>query len=189
MIGDMLAKIRKEKGMTKTELARLTDINIGHLTHIEKGERNPSHKSLRNICKALNIPYQQLMYTYDKQLNEDQETYNYVDNIAYDKVLAVDNINSFITCPPTMPSASLAVRVNDTSLEPKYSKGDYVFVEFNSPLSNGDIALISLNGEILIKKYSCKEGKTVLSSLDKTIPKITVTADDSFYIIGKILGK
>ena len=33
MIGDMIAKVRKEKGMTKTELARLTDINIGHLTH------------------------------------------------------------------------------------------------------------------------------------------------------------
>ena len=40
MIGDMIGKIRKEKGMTKTELANLTGINIGHLTHIEKGERN-----------------------------------------------------------------------------------------------------------------------------------------------------
>ena len=44
MIGDMIGKIRKEKGMTKTELAKLTGINIGHLTHIEKGERNPSIK-------------------------------------------------------------------------------------------------------------------------------------------------
>jgi len=42
MIGDMIAKARKEKGMSKTELARLTDINIGHLTHIEKGERKES---------------------------------------------------------------------------------------------------------------------------------------------------
>ena len=40
MIGDMIAKVRKEKGITKTELARITGINIGHLTHIEKGERN-----------------------------------------------------------------------------------------------------------------------------------------------------
>ena len=59
MIGDMIAKVRKEKNMTKTELAKLTDINIGHLTHIEKGERNPSHKTLKSICKALDIPYQQ----------------------------------------------------------------------------------------------------------------------------------
>lgn len=189
MIGDMLAKIRKEKGMTKTELASLTGINIGHLTHIEKGERNPSHKALRNICKALEIPYQQLMYTYDKQLSEDQETYNFIKNIAYDKVLAVDSINSFIDCPASMPSASLAVKVNDSSLEPKYSKGDYVFVEFNSPLANGDLALVCLNDSIFIKKYSNKEGRIVLSSLDKTIEKITVKPDDRFYIIGKVLGK
>ena len=74
MIGDMIAKVRKEKGMTKTELAKLTGINIGHLTHIEKGERNPSHKALKNICKALDVPYQQLMYTYDKLLGEYNHT-------------------------------------------------------------------------------------------------------------------
>ena len=88
MIGDMIAKVRKEKGMTKTELAKLTGINIGHLTHIEKGERNPSHKALKNICKALDIPYQQLMYTYDKELNED--TYF---NYALETVLPMINKN------------------------------------------------------------------------------------------------
>ena len=182
MIGDMLAKIRKEKGMTKTELANLTGINIGHLTHIEKGERNPSHK-------ALNIPYQQLMYTYDKQLNEDQENYNYVSHVAYDKVLAINDISSFIDCPSSMPGASIAVKVNDTSLEPKYKKGDFVFVEFNVPLANNDITLCSLNGKVMLKKYSNREGKITLSSPDKTIAKIAVKPDDKFYIIGKVLGK
>ena len=38
MIGDMIAKIRKEKNMSKTELAEKTNINIGHLTHIEKAK-------------------------------------------------------------------------------------------------------------------------------------------------------
>jgi transcriptional regulator with XRE-family HTH domain len=38
MIGDMISKVRQEKGMTKTELAILAKINVGHLTHIEKGE-------------------------------------------------------------------------------------------------------------------------------------------------------
>ena len=85
MIGDMIAKARKEKGMSKTELARLTDINIGHLTHIEKGERNPSHKALKNICRALNIPYQQLMFTYDKCINEEQESYDVIKHISYNK--------------------------------------------------------------------------------------------------------
>ena len=62
MIGDMIAKIRKEKGMTKTELAEMTGINIGHLTHIEKGERNPSPENAVNICKALNCKFDDIFF-------------------------------------------------------------------------------------------------------------------------------
>ena len=40
MIGDMIAKARKDKNMTKTQLAKLIKVDIGHITHIEKGERD-----------------------------------------------------------------------------------------------------------------------------------------------------
>ena len=89
MIGSMLAKARKAKGMTKTELAKLTDINIGQLTHIEKGERNPSHRALRMICYKLGIPYQPMAYLYEKELSEEQEEYGYIDHIYYNKVPAI----------------------------------------------------------------------------------------------------
>ena len=39
MLGSMISKIRKDKNMTKVQLAKKTKINIGHLTHIEKGTR------------------------------------------------------------------------------------------------------------------------------------------------------
>ena len=99
MIGNMVSKIRKEKGITKTQLAIDTDINIGHLTHIEKGERNPSHKALKSICSALHIPYQQLLYTYDKTLSEEQKEYGYLNHISYNKIPAISNIDSYIECP------------------------------------------------------------------------------------------
>jgi len=189
MIGDMIAKVRKEKNMTKTELARLTDINIGHLTHIEKGERNPSHKALKNICKALDIPYQQLMYTYDKALNEDQEKYGFIEHIAYNKVLAVDNVNNFINCPSSIPSASLAIKMPDNSMEPKYKKAEYIFIEFNSLLNNKDIGIFSFNGEILIRKFTNRKDKIVLKAENKEFPEIHITDSDTFYIVGKVLGK
>lgn len=34
MLGDLLFKIRTDKKMTKTKLSNITNINIGHLTHI-----------------------------------------------------------------------------------------------------------------------------------------------------------
>lgn len=189
MIGGMLAKARKAKGMTKTELARLTDINIGHLTHIEKGERNPSHKALKNICKALDIPYQQLMYTYDKTINEEQESYNVVKHISYDKILAVDSINSFIDCPSDMPSAAIALKVPDDTMNKTFEKGSYVFIEFNSPLNSKDYGLFNYNDQIIIRRFYDKKGKITLKAENLGCKDIQVSNNDTFYIIGKVLMK
>ena len=187
MIGDMIAKARKAKGMTKTELARLTDINIGHLTHIEKGERNPSHKALRNICKALDIPYQQLMFTYDKMINEEQESYKVVEHISYNKILAVDSVSGFIDCPSNMPSAAIALKVQDSALEPTFAKDSYVYVELNTPLNTKDYGVFSYNGTVLMRRFYSKMGKIVLKVDNKDFQEINVKPEDEFYIIGKIL--
>ena len=189
MIGDMIAKARKEKRMTKTELARLTEINIGHLTHIEKGERNPSHKALKNICKALDIPYQQLMYTYDKTINEDQENYNVVSHISYNRLLAVDSVGGFIDCPSDVPSSAIALRMNDDAMAPTFEKDSYVFVEFNTPLNSKDYGVFSYNGEIIVRKFFAKGDKISLRAANKNVSDINVKKDDEFYIIGKILSK
>ena len=189
MIGDMIGKARKEKGMSKTELARLTDINIGHLTHIEKGERNPSHKALKNICRALDIPYQQLMFTYDKCVSEEHETYNLVKHISYNKLLAVDNIGGFIDCPSDVPSSAIALKVKDDSMAPAIAKNSYVFVEFNSPLSNKEIGLFSYNDKVLVRKFHSRNGKITLKAENANVEDIKITDNDTFYIIGKIFVK
>lgn len=189
MIGDMIAKARKEKGMSKTELARLTDINIGHLTHIEKGERNPSHKALKNICRALNIPYQQLMFTYDKCINEEQESYDVIRHISYNKLLAVDNIGGFIDCPPDIPSSAIALKVRDDSMAPTIAKNSYVFVELNSPLSNKELGVFFYNDKVLIRKFATRNGKITLKAINSDIEDIKVGDNDTFYIIGKVFVK
>lgn len=187
MIGDMIAKVRKDKGMTKTELAKLTDINIGHLTHIEKGERNPSHKALKAICKALDIPYQQLMYTYDKTVSEEQEEYNLIDHISYNKVIAIDKIGGFVECPSVVPSSCVAIRIFDEAMEPTLERGSYAFLEFNSLLSNKDIGLFSLNKKILIRRFYSKKGAIVLRADNSEVEDILIQPEDSLYIIGKFL--
>ena len=187
MIGDMLARIRKEKGITKTELARLTGINIGHLTHIEKGERNPSHKALKTICKALDIPYQQLMYTYDKVINEEQSDYGLVDYIPYNKIIAINSTQGLIDCPSEVASASFAIRMEDDSMEPIFKKNSYVFVELNSPLNNKDIGAFCYNGTIIIRRFFTRKGKITLKPENRFGSEFTIQPEDTFYIIGKVL--
>ena len=187
MIGDMLAKARKSIGMTKTELSKATDINIGHLTHIEKGERNPSHKALKSLCKALKIPFMPLMFTYDKELNEEQESYDAIKYLSYNKILVFNDIGGFIDCPTSVPSAAFAIKVKDDSMEPTFEKDSYLYVELNSALNTKDYGLFSYNDDVIIRRFYTKKGKIFLRADNKIFDEIRVSDNDNFYIIGKIL--
>lgn len=186
MIGNMISRIRKEKGITKTKLADLTEINIGHLTHIEKGERNPSHKALKSICSSLNIPYQQLLYTYDKEITEEHKEIDYLEHISYNTIPAISKIDSYISCPSEFSNASFAYKIHDNSMTPIIKEGTYAFIEINGVLLHKDIGLFQLNNEFLIRRLLFKKGKFVLRAENKNIKDITVSSSDHFQIIGKV---
>lgn len=186
MIGNMISKIRRERGITKTELANQTDINIGHLTHIEKGERNPSHKALKSICSALNIPYQQLLYAYDKTLSEEQIEYGYINHIPYNKVPAISKIDDYINCPSDFSNASFAYKVPDSAMAPLIKEGTYAFVEINGLIENRAIGLFKLNDEYIIRRLLYKKDKFVLRADSKDFKDITVNSKDLFQIIGRV---
>ena len=188
MIGDMIERVRNEKNVAKSELARRTNINIGHITHIEKGERNPSHRALKTICRALEIPYQPLMYTYDKVFSDEQKNNNMPEHISYDKIVAVSSVDSFITCPVDLPRASIALKVEDNSMAPRLEKGVYAFIEFNTPLDNKDIGLIEFNGKIMIRRYVIRKDDLVLRADNKEFSDIIISEKDTYNIIGKVIG-
>lgn len=188
MIGNMLSKIREDKNISKTILAKNTNINVGHLTHIEKGERNPSHKVLKTMCKTMGIPYRPLMYTYDKELTEEHLSYKVVSHIPYDKIPTFDALGSLIDCPASYPGASIAVKINDTSMEPKLKKDSYAYIEFNTPLDNRDIGLFSYQGQLLIRRFIIRKDGVVLRAEDKEIKDICLDPKEEFYIVGKVLG-
>lgn len=187
MLGSMISKIRKDKNITKVELAKKTKINIGHITHIEKGERNPSHKALKKICEALKVPYQNLMHMYDKVMTEDEIRYKLLDHVSYNKVVAVDSIDNFIECPYTVPNASMAFKITDDSMEPKLKEGSYAFLELNAPLINRDFGLFKYNDEFLVRRFIIRQDKLILRPENKNYPEIDLSEDDDFTIIGRVI--
>lgn len=188
MIGSMISMIRKEKGITKTELAQITGINIGHLTHIEKGERNPSHKALLSICEALDIPFEELLHTYDKTLSIEQKKYNYLKYVPYNKIPVFSNLDDFITCSSKYSNASFAFKVPDNSMEPIFNKGSNVFIEIAGLLDNKDYGLFKVENEFLIRKFLYRKNGFVLRAENKEleIQDILVQELKNFEIIGKI---
>ena len=186
MIGKMIKRVRKEKGMTKTKLSELTDINIGHLTHIEKGERNPSHKTLRAICKAMKIPFQPIYYTYDKKLSEEQEEYDYIKHIAYDKIPLIEKLSDYVECPIDIPNISFAYRITTDEMSPLIKENAIVYIEQNAIIENKEIGLFYYNGDYIVRRLLYKKESFILKADNKDIPNITINNKDTFYIIGKV---
>lgn len=185
MLGKMLEKARIEKGFTKKDLAILIDIDTSYLSHIEKGDRIPSHKILKKICKALNIPFQPLMFTYDKELPKTKKNYNPVEHISYNKILAIEDISSFVDCPSNVPSSAVAIKMKDSNMLSTFDMNSYIYLELNSPLKPNDIGLFYYNSKILIRHFKIEYSTIILKS--DTDEKIIINSNDIFYIIGKIL--
>ena len=62
-VGQMIARAREEKGLSKRELSRMANISDTELARIESGEREiPNPKTLRKISKYIGINYNDLMY-------------------------------------------------------------------------------------------------------------------------------
>ena len=186
MIGNMIEMIRKKKNMTKTKLSELTGINIGHLTHIEKGERNPSHRALYSICKALDIPFEELSHTYDKELSEEQKQYNYINYISYNQVPVFSNIEDFTDCPAKFSNASFAYIVPYESMSPVLEKNSTVFIEIAGLLSNKDIGLFKVDDKFVIRRFLYRKNDIVLRAEDKSVDDIKISEVKDFKIIGKI---
>lgn len=54
-IGNSIKNRRKEFNITQRELANMADVNINTLTQIEKGEGNPTVRSVQKILKILGM--------------------------------------------------------------------------------------------------------------------------------------
>lgn len=54
-IGEVIKARRKEFGLTQSELSKLSKVGINTLTQIERGEGNPTIKSLERVLETLGM--------------------------------------------------------------------------------------------------------------------------------------
>lgn len=188
MLGELIRSIRTKKHRTKSSIANTIDVNTGYLTHIENGERKPTVKVLKEICKCLDVPYQKFLACYDTPLTRVAKDYDIFKYTAEDRILLIDDIKDlhFMQCPSGLNSASFGIRINDDAMNiEKYS---YVFIDLGATLKAHDIGLFYYNGQILIRRLFIY-GKNHLSLYpdNPKYPKLRVGKKDTFYIIGRVL--
>lgn len=68
IVGSVIAKFRKKKGLSQEVLSGLSDIGRTHLSAIERGERKPTLETLYRICVALDVKMSDVVIEIEKRL-------------------------------------------------------------------------------------------------------------------------
>jgi transcriptional regulator with XRE-family HTH domain len=61
-LGKAIRLCRKNRHYTQTQLAKLADISVSHLSLMEMNKRDPSLNTVESISKALNVPVSVLVF-------------------------------------------------------------------------------------------------------------------------------
>lgn len=113
--------------------------------------------------------------------------------LNFDKSKPIKTVNVAVDEIPD--KYDLTFQISGDSMEPGFKDGELVYVDTLSPFKNKKVYAVEVNKEAYIKKVY-RDGKTyTLVSLnneknkngDRLFPEITVTENDDFYIIGRIV--
>lgn len=68
VVGKIISKFRKQKGISQEVLSGLADIGRTHLSAIERGERKPTLETLYRISTALGVKMSAIVMEIEMQL-------------------------------------------------------------------------------------------------------------------------
>ena len=72
LVGNVIARFRKKKGVSQEVLSGLADIGRSHLSAIERGERKPTLETLYRICTALDIKMSTVMKEIEDEIGNNK---------------------------------------------------------------------------------------------------------------------
>ena len=95
-IGRRIRSRREALGLTREQLAEITDLSLNFFAEIESGRKNMTTKSLYKVAKALNLSADYILFGEQAQADK-TKTQKLLDSLSErDKALAEDILESFV---------------------------------------------------------------------------------------------
>ncbi|MCO6499355.1 MAG: helix-turn-helix transcriptional regulator [Vicingus serpentipes] len=65
-LGKHIKELREKKGLSAAEFARRAEMERSHIARLESGQTNPTSTTLKVICDALDISFEELFKGFNK---------------------------------------------------------------------------------------------------------------------------
>jgi transcriptional regulator with XRE-family HTH domain len=61
VLGDVLRRLRLERGMTMRQVSADARVSLGYISEIERGQKEASSELLGSLCSALDVPLSEVL--------------------------------------------------------------------------------------------------------------------------------
>lgn len=169
MFCERLKKMRIEKNLTQTEIAKMIYISQPAYSKYEMGTASPNPETLKKLAEVLNVSVDYLIGN-----DVPPEHPGYVRIPVLGRVAAgipIDAIEEVIdwediSVDEVGSGEYFGLQIQGQSMEPKISDGDVVIVRRQPDVDSGDIAVVLVNGNDATVKRIKKspQGVTLIPS-------------------------
>ena len=193
-----LKKIRKARGLTQKELAKLSDLSEAQISLIESGKRFPSYEALLKLAEALDCESADLLSTRNTPtITTNVVTFPVIGEVAahYGHFGDQNYTNGEVEIPESWLKGRdrkefFVLRVSGDSMYPDYQDGDIVLVHSQPVLDrNGQVAVVRYNSEeATLKRVDHGAGSVKLCPINPQYPPLTIRGNDLHSAEFAILG-
>lgn len=170
-----LAKLRKDRGLTQTRLAKLLGVSTSTVAMWETGQRKPDYHTIARLCEFFAVSFEDMAGIVKPLSGEEEGRVPVLGSVrAGMPRLARQEVIGYEYIDPKLAADGkiFALKIKGDSMEPKMSRGDVVLVRRQSEAENGRIAVVLVGREeATVKKLSFqKEGVTLIPTNPDYMP-------------------
>lgn len=189
-IGNKIKSLRLLKGLSGSELARLTGISKQHISNWENGRRAITLESVLKIQKVLNVPLSEIMCLEEVPplpSADQKKEKNYLNK--NEKLNQIINL----LCEQ---EKTIVFHVTDNTMSSRFRKNDIVIFHKNITPNDGDLVLLSIKKtkQVIFRQYQIDytdlgAPKVKFTALNASISDIITKSEDDYEIIGTCLDE
>jgi len=203
-INERIRSARENKELDQQTMARKIDVATRTLQRWEKGEQEPDGTSLLRIANRTGVRPEWLLTGEGEMYPTAQKNQKIIPidkdylarrvsmveipllaSVPAGKTAAMfhpDHVERYVTVDDVKDQNAFALTVKGKSMSPKIEDGDIVVVSPQREVRSGDICVIRVNDEDVLKKVKIEEQYVHLIPLNPTFEPVTVRKRDVMFI-------
>jgi len=194
-VGERIAVIRYQRGISLKELSRTTGLSLGMLSNIESGYIEPSDEVVQLVCRGLDFGVNELMHE-EMILARRGATQIPIYAQMEDLILPASKVKPkgsvYISNMLIDKGEHFIVKVEDSAMDAsRIQAEDYILVKRQPFVRDHEIAVVQMGEKKpIVRSVVEREHETVLFAKNYAgnYPPMIVASTDLFKIVGKVIG-